>query len=826
MRKLLMLAVLVLVAGQTYASTPMDGALVAVNDPDRSTVSQLLSGHVTVVRDMERYLLVVADPGDLAAMDAMGVAWEMLDSSMAGKAYYTVTGHPSRLAAQVPQARVLRSDEFDSVVEATPKEAEQIAGNGFEIARVFIRPIRLSPTVRPTLLKGAREYDPAIQTMVDSVSGAEIDAGVQRLQDFVTRYAAHDSCQAAANWLKAEFESYGIDSVYFHHFHSTYEDNVVAVIPGQGDPSKIVVVGGHYDSITSTTYENCPGADDNATGTICAVECARVLSDHQFNYTIVFIAFGGEELGLYGSEGYASDAAANGDDIIGAIAVDMIGYVAGGDVMDLDIIDNASSAWLRNLAFDAANLYVPDLPLVDGTLPGGASSDHASFWAHGYDAILFFEDTGDYSPYIHTTSDIVGLSYNTPVFAERSVKVAVATIASLAEPFTVAIIHTPLEHTEDTQNPYRVVADIVAAGTLESDSLYVAYSTGSGDGFVPMTPTQNPDEYEAYIPAQPGGTFVEYYIMAEDTEGHRKYHPSTAPAGRHAFFVGTITTFFQDDFDDDKGWTIGVPGDDATTGVWERCDPQGTEAQPEDDHTPSPGVLAYITQCAAGSGQGDYDIDGGKTTLTSPAFDLTGWPNVWVRYYAWYVNDTGNAPGEDSWVVQISDDGWTTWEYLENTTESTHAWELREFEVAHYVDLTDQVQLRFIASDEGDGSIVEAGVDDFELVTFQEPSTDVAGAEATAPARMTLAQNIPNPFNPLTSISFSVPAPGRNVTLKVFDVSGRRVRTLLENAQVSGTRVVEWDGTDSRGHSVATGIYFYRLETEKESLTRKMILIK
>jgi hypothetical protein len=667
--------------------------------------------------------------------------------------------------------------------------------------------------------------DPLIQQMVDAVSSSTINSNVQRMQNFVTRYSTTDSCQAAANWIKALFESYGIDSVYFHHYSSSYKDNVVAVIPGVADPSKIVVIGGHYDSSTST-INNCPGADDNASGTECVLECARILSQYQFDYTLTFIAFAGEEQGLYGSDAYASEAAARGDDIIGMIAVDMIGYLAGGDVMDLDIIDNASSLWMRNLAFDVSATYVPSLPTVDGSLPGGASSDHASFWSAGYDAILFFEDTGNYSPYIHTTNDVVGTSYNSPTLAERSVKISVGMLATMAQPFRVAIVHTPLPNTEDTENPYRVVADITAAGTLNPDSLRVYYSTGSGWNGLTMSGTGNPDEYEAFIPEQVGGTWVDYYLVAEDTDGSRATSPGGAPTEVHTFFVGTITSVFADDFETNKGWTVGAAGDNATTGIWERCDPQATVAQPEDDHTPAPGVNAYITQCAAGSGQGSYDVDNGKTTLLSPVFDLSGYLSAQVSYYRWFSNDTGSSPESDDWWVDVTDDGGANWVRLETLETSDRTWRLIERDLTEYIDLTPQVRFRFVAADTGSGSIVEAGVDDFAIVTFEDAAAGVVRTDPGSTGRLVLEQNAPNPFAAETAIRFSVPAPGAKVTLRIVDVAGREVRNLLNGEKVLGSRALTWDGRNDRGAAVASGLYFCELQAGEERHLRKVSLVR
>jgi hypothetical protein len=824
MRKVLMLVVVLIAAAQALAGGTDDMAIIAVESPDPEIAAGLLAQEVMVVRDMDTYLLVITGAEGQGIIDAMGLTWTMLDGPVAGKNYYTVGVGERAVRSQIEsRARLLRFDGGEAVIEASEEEAMEVAALGLEIARVFIRPIRVAPLERFAPLRMATEYDPEIQTMVNSVSSATIDANVQRLEDFETRYATHDSCQAAADWIKAQYESYGIDSVYFHNFSPTYKDNVVATIPGKGNPDKIVLIGGHYDSITSD-HDFCPGADDNASGTVCAMECARVLSNYDFNYTLVFMAFGGEELGLYGSEGYAADAAARGDDIIGAVAVDMIGYLAGGDAMDLDIIDNASSQWIRDLTVDVGNLYVPDLPVVDGSLPGGASSDHASFWAHGYDAILFFEDTGNYSPYIHTANDIVGLSYNSSTMAERCVKVAVGLIASMAQPFRVAITHTPLADTDDTSNPYSVVADIVAAGTLNPDSLLVRYSTGAGENTVTMAPTGTPDEYEALIPAQPGGTYVSYYISAEDTDSNSSTHPAGAPAEVHTFFVGTITAIVEHDFESDQGWAVGDVDDDAITGVWERGDPQWTEAQPEDDHTPAPGVNAYITQCAAGASQGSYDVDGGKTTLFSPTFDLSTYSNAWVRYYRWYSNDTGASPETDDWLVDVSDDGGSTWARIDSLRSSERSWTLVERNLGDYIDLTSEVRFRFIASDTDPGSIVEAGVDDFSIVMYEEPSSGVAGGETSR--GLMLARSVPNPFSAKTAIRFAVPSPGRKVALRVYDVRGREVRTLLDGKETSGSHTVSWDGTDHRGSKVPAGIYFCSLSDGRQTVSRKVVLAR
>ncbi|HKW14780.1 MAG TPA: C25 family cysteine peptidase [Candidatus Krumholzibacteria bacterium] len=106
----------------------------------------------------------------------------------------------------------------------------------------------------------------------------------------------------------------------------------------------------------------------------------------------------------------------------------------------------------------------------------------------------------------------------------------------------------------------------------------------------------------------------------------------------------------------------------------------------------------------------------------------------------------------------------------------------------------------------------------------------VATAVGDAPARTFTArldQNYPNPFNPTTRIAYEVEEGARgNVTLAVFDVTGARVRTLVDEPAKPGAHAITWDGRNNHGDTVGSGIYFYRLTTPARTLTRKMVLLK
>ncbi|MDD3643657.1 MAG: FlgD immunoglobulin-like domain containing protein, partial [Candidatus Krumholzibacteria bacterium] len=93
-------------------------------------------------------------------------------------------------------------------------------------------------------------------------------------------------------------------------------------------------------------------------------------------------------------------------------------------------------------------------------------------------------------------------------------------------------------------------------------------------------------------------------------------------------------------------------------------------------------------------------------------------------------------------------------------------------------------------------------------------------------AAFELRQNIPNPFNPATRISFVVPDGGAAISLRIYDSAGRLVRTLVDGYEPAGSREVSWYGENDQGRPVSSGVYFYRLTAPEFSKTKKMILLR
>jgi flagellar hook assembly protein FlgD len=92
--------------------------------------------------------------------------------------------------------------------------------------------------------------------------------------------------------------------------------------------------------------------------------------------------------------------------------------------------------------------------------------------------------------------------------------------------------------------------------------------------------------------------------------------------------------------------------------------------------------------------------------------------------------------------------------------------------------------------------------------------------------RAALHQNAPNPFNPSTRIRYEVPEEGARVTIRVFDVAGRLVKTLVDRFETAGQKTLTWDGRDECGEPVASGVYFCRMQAPGFTKTVKVTLVR
>ncbi len=390
---------------------------------------------------------------------------------------------------------------------------------------------------------------------------------------------------------------------------------------------------------------------------------------------------------------------------------------------------------------------------------------------------------------------------------------------------------TTTEHpwTIDTSGPYPIPVKIVEYSDLSEQSLY--YSVNGG-AFTPLAlEPQGGDEFRAEIPGQPYTSIVRYYAYARDVVGLTAYDPPGAPGTVYAFAVAPQDTIFQDDFETDKGWIVGVPGDLAIEGIWVREEPVGTEyggyqIQPEYDHSPSPGEICFVTENEEPGGPADEsDVDGGKTTLLSPLLDLSGRVGATLSYWFWHSNNRGSNPSQDPWIVKVTSNG-VDWITLEDTMESTgESWVHRSFLLDDYIEVSEQVQFRFVARDQPYASLVEAALDDVLVTGMHNVFTGVEAQPNVVVRENGLDPCRPNPFRLQTRVSFRLVQTGP-VSLRIYDVAGRLVATLVEGRTDAGEHHVLWTGRNLAGKRVASGVYFVRLDMPGFTKVQRTTLLR
>jgi Zn-dependent metalloprotease len=290
----------------------------------------------------------------------------------------------------------------------------------------------------------------------------------------------------------------------------------------------------------------------------------------------------------------------------------------------------------------------------------------------------------------------------------------------------VLIAHTPLGNATSTTTPYDVVATITStAGALDPDSLIVRYRLDGAGAYtsVQMTATGNTDEYHGLIPAQPCGTDVDYFIVAEDVLGNRATSPASAPASTYTFFVGNTLVYAQT-FEAASDWTQD-PSHTATTGAFVRIDPNAAAYQPGDDASPPPGVFGWIT--GQNTSDGIDDVDNGVSATRSPVLDLSPFTSARLSMkYFHGQRDPGGDPAGDFFRISLSNDGGASYPVnLVATGDVTSAptWKSLDVDVETVIALTNQMRIRVQAADGvASGDLVEGGVDEVYILACQPPA--------------------------------------------------------------------------------------------------------
>jgi hypothetical protein len=326
--------------------------------------------------------------------------------------------------------------------------------------------------------------DPATRAVVDGVSQAALEKTVRTLAAFPTRHTLSSTGSAqAADWIAGQFQAISQASggrlrVERDTWTQPAGDrlpapvsltNVVATLPGDATPERIIIISGHYDSRVTDVMNAtgiAPGANDDASGVAITLELARLMAQHHYAATIKFVAVTGEEQGLYGSTHLAQEMADGKSDVEAMITNDIVGNSQGQGVKRDDTYVRVFAAGFdptetlaqtarrrsagtdadtpaRTLAravLDTARRYTPGFGVtlvyrLDRYLRGG---DHEPFVERGYPAVRFTEPHEDWR---HQHQDVRienGVQYgDLPQFVDyhylaRVARLNAATVATLA----------------------------------------------------------------------------------------------------------------------------------------------------------------------------------------------------------------------------------------------------------------------------------------------------------------------------------------------------------------------------------------------------------
>ncbi|MDY6436882.1 MAG: M28 family peptidase [Bacteroidales bacterium] len=279
------------------------------------------------------------------------------------------------------------------------------------------------------------DTNPTFVAMINQVDTVNLYNDIYWMQQFI-RDCASPAALTVQNFLIDRFEGLGLETYIHHHtgeigWGDTLDaGNVIAIQRGTEYPDEYIIVASHYD------HPDGPGADDNASGTAGVLECARILSQHQFKRSILYIPFNGEERWMVGSYPFVEKCAREDMDILGVFDMDMIGFWPGAEYGPVTMYTGYSYISKRLFEYyqRVANLYIPEMPTCRFTKKDSYGGDHMCFNIHGYPALYIGDiEYHEENVYYHTPNDTIGTGVNCFALAQGFVKAVIAATAELAD---------------------------------------------------------------------------------------------------------------------------------------------------------------------------------------------------------------------------------------------------------------------------------------------------------------------------------------------------------------------------------------------------------
>lgn len=604
-----------------------------------------------------------------------------------------------------------------------------------------------------------------------------------QVQQIDSRHYQHPDNQLATNFIESLFIEYGYEPV-IQNFNQGRGQNVIATKTGTLYPDKQYIICAHYDNMPSGS--TAPGADDNASGTVAVLEAARILRNIDLAYTVKFIAWDEEEIGLIGSQYYANIAAANNDQILGVINLDMIAWDSNDDFV-YSIATNTLSKTLTEEYVTTTGYYQPQL---SNNLINTTASDHSSFWQKGYPALLAIEDDNDFHEYYHTIWDNIS-NINVPYFVAMS-RAAIAGIVAQALDQRITFQHTPVVSGNSTQ-PRETYVVIESSHNINVTNYQprLYYTTDSVTFYNVEAHTVSADTFFFTLPGFPIGTNISYYFAAQDDAGTMS---ATYPVGGmginppgtegpESYFRYKVANIVSEQF-----CSLNTPltiTNNSTTSDYIVIEENGTiediEATFDIVHSATQELRLIL---AAPDNTGVLLVDRGTTSgpnFTQTTFDEQAAMNI----------DQGQSPYTGRFRPKFSFEPFAG-------KEIKGEWKLRISESGPQPAGTlNSWCIHFLFND----------------LSVSVVNKDIYGKEI-------LMQNYPNPARTSTNIKFHLSS-GSNIQLYVSDNTGQRIRNLAQGNYQQGTHLLVVSTSDLK-----PGTYFYTLQTDQSTVTRQLVVVR
>ena len=650
----------------------------------------------------------------------------------------------------------------------------------------------------PALTSSQVIYSPVVDSVLNCVSSQNLSKYIRELSgDTVTiigglpnliysRQYTSPSNQLAAQYIYEKFVSFGLAARY--QYNNSHNVNVIARRNGSAHPNRKFVISAHYDDMLSfgPASDTVPGADDNASGVATVLEAARLLANFDLGYSVEFVAFDEEEVGLIGSYCYADSCLVQGDTLIAVLNLDMVGWDGNNDGLVTVATTNFADL-IADILINTYQVYNIDLTGQKGFNMGG--SDHQSFWSRGIMAVTSIEPGNDFNPYYHTIGDVFSaINVN---FLVKNVKANIAALISLSNNYMYYMYPELISSGIDTlqkSSEVLIYYPIPIGSGANSPRLY--YKAGSGQYQYVNPSSINGNIYTFTVPGQPSGTCVSYYYAAQDSAGA---YLLTSPSGGSG--VNPPGTTPPPEVYNYYVWN----GSSYTSNNQKQTIDLG--AIYDTIHVSQEGIVEEIHLNLNINHQNDGDI---YISLTKPGVTTCALSQYNGENGQNYINTTFS----DSASLSITQGSPPFTGYYKPQSSLINAFRSQQ--------ITGDWILRIFDRRPGDtGTLLNWTLS----INYSTPIA-IENEHELLPENYVLYQNYPNPFNPVTVIKYSVPK-ASHISLVIYDLLGREVTSLVNEYKQAGTYETGWYAS-----SYSSGIYIYRLSADGFTASKKMILLK